>query len=105
MATFEMEPSFQRDLKKLTAQQRKTFETVIRGQFVPDLNEGEFRPGLRVKRIKSLQGVTVVYEMTWSADGRATWNYGEQLKPEHVHVVWRRIGTHDDLFPKGKSKG
>jgi hypothetical protein len=35
-----------------------------------------------------------VFEMTWAPNGRATFEYGEPLQEGHVHVLWRRIGTH-----------
>lgn len=34
-------------------------------------------------------------EMTFAPDGRATWQFGDEAKAGHVHIVWRRIGTHD----------
>ncbi len=34
--------------------------------FVEDLDRGQFRPGLRVKRV---QGTSAVWEMTFSPDG------------------------------------
>ena len=33
--------------------------------------------------------------MTWAADGRATFRYGEPRRPGEPHVIWRRVGTHD----------
>ena len=32
--------------------------------------------------------------MTWGADGRATFEYGDPLTEGEPHVVWRRVGTH-----------
>jgi hypothetical protein len=32
--------------------------------------------------------------MTWAADGRATFEYGEEIRGE-PHNSWRRIGIHD----------
>jgi hypothetical protein len=60
-------------------------------QFIADLSTGTSRPALRVKRV---QGYAGVWEMSWAADGRATFEYGEQV-PGEPHVIWRRIGTHD----------
>ncbi len=34
-------------------------------------------------------------EMTFAPDGRATWEFGAEVKVGQVHVIWRRIGTHD----------
>ena len=61
-------------------------------QFVVDLKAGRFRPGLRVKRVQATAGV---WEMTWAPDGRATFEYGPELRPGEPHVTWRRVGTHD----------
>lgn len=51
-----------------------------------------FRKGLRVRGV---QGASGVFEMTWADDGRATFEYGEPLREGEVHVIWRRVGTHD----------
>lgn len=32
--------------------------------------------------------------MTWAADGRATFEYGQEIRPGEPHIIWRRIGTH-----------
>lgn len=34
-------------------------------------------------------------EMHFAPDGRATWQFGDEIKAGQAHVVWRRIGTHD----------
>lgn len=64
-------------------------------QFVEDLNRGgRFRKGLRVKEV---QGASGIFEMTWAADGRATFEYGGEVtegRAGQPHVLWRRIGTH-----------
>lgn len=60
--------------------------------FVAHLTAGEpFRAGLRVKRV---QATDEVWELSWAPDGRATWQYGPQVRAGEPHVVWRRIGTH-----------
>ena len=92
MPTFTITQRFARDLKSLTPEQRDRFEKVVREEFVPDLDTGQFRPGLRVKRV---QGVPKVFEMTWAPNGRATWEYGASIRKGVRHVVWRRVGTHE----------
>ncbi|MFB1042353.1 hypothetical protein [Streptomyces chrestomyceticus] len=92
MATFLLTPRFKRDFAKLAGTQRGRFERVVREAFVPDLVKGAFRPGLRIKRVQATRDV---WEMTWAPDGRATWQYGEEIRPGEPHIVWRRIGTHD----------
>jgi anaerobic glycerol-3-phosphate dehydrogenase len=36
-----------------------------------------------------------IWELTWAADGRATWQYGPEQRPGEPHVIWRRIGGHE----------
>lgn len=83
---------FVRDYKRLDRQQVERFKRVVREEFVPDLSAGKFRPGLRVKGVVAARGV---FEMTWAPDGRATFEYGEEIVRGEPHIVWRRIGTHD----------
>jgi hypothetical protein len=90
MPTYDVLASFWRDWRGLTPQQQRTFGRTVAG-FIADLRAGTFRPALRVKRV---QGYPGVWEMTWAADGRATFEYGEEIQGE-PHVIWRRIGTHD----------
>lgn len=96
MPTFATTPRFERDWKDLTRQQWERFRRVVREHFVPDLDAGAFRPGLRVRGV---QGASGVYEMTWAPDGRATWEYGAEQRPGTPHVIWRRVGTHQIFDP------
>ena len=98
MPTFETLPRFERDWKKLTAQQQATFRKVVTEVFVPDLAAPDrpFRPGLRVKGVTARPGV---FEMTWDSDGRATFSYGEEPVAGQTHVICRRIGTHAIFTP------
>ena len=99
MPTHFENPSFLRDLKRLTPAQIALFEARLK-QFVADLADMEegrlswFRPGLRVKKVK---GAPSVYEMTWAPDGRATFAWGTHQTPGKRHVIWLRIGSHDIL--------
>lgn len=63
-------------------------------EFVEDLRShpGQFRPSLRVKR---LRGYRDIWEMSWAADGRATFSYGVPVREDEPHIVWRRVGSHD----------
>lgn len=36
-----------------------------------------------------------VWELSWAADGRATFEYGAELIEGQPHIIWRRIGSHD----------
>lgn len=93
MATFETTARFDKDWADLDPADKERFKRALRS-FIADLANGKFRPGLRVKRVQGTQGV---FEMTFAPDGRATWQYGEELQPGLAHVIWRRIGTHDVL--------
>ena len=53
-----------------------------------------FRSGLRVKK---LSGAPDIYEMSWAADGRATFALGDPIVEGKLHIVWLRIGGHDIL--------
>ncbi len=99
MPTHFENPSFLRDLRRLTPAQVSLFEVRLQ-QFVADLSDMEegrlswFRSALRVKKVKGASGS---YEMTWAPDGRATFAWGLQQTPGKRHVVWLRIGSHDIL--------
>ena len=83
---------FRRDYKKLSRPQRQALRAAV-ALFVDDLRAGRgFRPSLRVKRV---QGTKDIWEMTWADDGRATWQYGTEVRAGEPRVVWRRVGTHD----------
>lgn len=91
MPTFEPLSRFRRDYARLTQAQRGAWQQAVL-LFVDGLKSGTLHPSLRVKRV---QGHPRVWEITWAPDGRATFHYGEEIRPgEPPHVVWRRIGTH-----------
>jgi mRNA-degrading endonuclease YafQ of YafQ-DinJ toxin-antitoxin module len=92
MPTFETTQRFDRDLRKLTRDQRHQFRNVIAAEFIPGLKAQQFPPRLRVKRVRS---TAKVWQMSWAPDGRATFQYGAEQQPGEAHVIWRRIGTHD----------
>jgi hypothetical protein len=95
---FEAYTRFDREFQKLPKAHRMTFYAAI----VPQFNEaaqraaaGEANPWPAGLRVKKVQGVSGVWEMTWSMDnpdGRATWEWAE-IDGEPA-VRWRRIGTH-----------
>jgi hypothetical protein len=92
MPTYETLLRFRRDFAQLSPNDREGFKQAA-ARFVDDLGQGRaFRPGLRVRGI---QGAPGIFEMTWAPNGRATFNYGEPVREGQVHVVWRRVGTHD----------
>lgn len=92
MPTYGRLPRFDRDWQSLPPAEQQRFRVAV-GRFVEDLEAGRpFRPGLRVKVV---QGTSDIKEMTFAPNGRATWQLGSEVKAGQLHVVWRRIGTHD----------
>jgi hypothetical protein len=93
--TFERLARFDREFRHLPLELQRAF-LVILPTFIAALREAPpaFPPGLRVKRV---QGMSGVWEITFAPDGRATFAYGEEVIPGQPHVIWRRIGTHDVL--------
>ena len=87
MPTYQPRPRFLRDFKSLTAAQVAAWEKTL-DAFVACLRSGRFEPSLRVKRV---QGYPGVWEITWAADGRATFEYGQEIRPGEQHIIWRRM--------------
>lgn len=92
MPTWDSTVRFLRDYEKLTSDERKAFQRAVE-KFVDDLRRGQFRPGLRVKRVQGTN--PSMWELTWAPDGRALFLYGDQQRPGDPHVVWQAIGGHD----------
>lgn len=90
--TYEASRRFLREFSKLTNEQRRAFLDA-RDELVAGLRKRppEFAPPLRVKRV---QGIPDVWELTWAADGRATFRVGAEVLSRELHVVWLRVGTH-----------
>lgn len=93
MPTHHENDTFWRDWDRLTADQQDAFLDAV-AKLVIDLRRGEFRKGLRVKRVQKVEGG---WEMTWAPDGRATFEYGSSVRPGEHHVIWRWIGGHEIL--------
>ena len=94
MPTYERLPRFIKDFAALSTAQQLHFIAAVE-KFVADLQACEgFRKGLRVKGV---QGSPGLYELTWAADGRATFSYGKAVRDGETHVIWHRVGTHDIL--------
>ena len=60
--------------------------------------------------MKGIQAAQGVFEMSWSGDGRATFQYGNgngtESEAGQPHVIWRRIGGHAVLGdPMSQSLG
>jgi hypothetical protein len=93
MPTYDQLEPFRRDYAALTERQRSQFQRAVE-KFIADLRRGSFRKGLR---IKGLEGHPGLWELSWAGDGRATFEYGDEVRVGHPHIIWRRIGTHDIL--------
>ena len=92
MPTYGAFPLAWREFLKLTPEMQEAWHRAIRA-FTEDLRRGRpIRPGLRVKRVQAHPGV---FELTFAPNGRATFEYGRTVRAGHIHIVWRRIGTHD----------
>ncbi len=90
MPTYQARQRFLRDFKNLSREQAAAWEKAL-DLFIACLRRGSFDPSLRVKRV---QGYPGVWEMTWAPNGRATFEYGEELRAGEPHIIWRRVGTH-----------
>jgi hypothetical protein len=92
MSTYELTTSCKIDWQKLSLEEQARFRAVLR-RFIQDTERGHFRPGLRVKGVRTAPGV---FEMTWAPDGRVTFEISA-TRGKGLHVVWRRIGDHSIL--------
>jgi len=92
MPTFERSRRFVREYLALSREQRTAFKRALMVLIVA-LREkpAAFSPSLRVKGV---QGHPGVYELSFGNGGRATFEYGDELRPGEAHVIWRRIGDH-----------
>lgn len=95
---YERADTFKRDYKRLPKKHREKFREKATTQFqdaAEKAAKGEANPWPNGLRVKAVQGVKDVWEMTWSdkdPDGRATWEW-VTIKGEQG-VRWRRVGTH-----------
>jgi hypothetical protein len=81
---------FRADFERFGPAQQAAFLLAVQ-HIVQDMNAGhDFRQGLRVKGV---QGAPGIFEMTWAPDGRATFEYGDEVSEGQPHIVWRRVGT------------
>lgn len=93
MPTFEYESPFWNEFNAMTPLRRARFLVAVQ-ELVHDLRSASIRPSLRIKRV---QIEDAVWEMSWAADGRATFSYGAEVVAGQLHIIWRRVGTHDIL--------
>jgi len=93
LPTYQRLPRFNKDFARLSAQEQERFAEAV-ATFVADLRGGRFRAGLRVRGIEGAPGI---FEMTWAPDGRATFEYGDEITSGEPHIIWRRVGG-DNIF-------
>jgi hypothetical protein len=88
--TWSTTDRFEQDFTKLTRDEKAKFRGAV-AALVADIKKRKFRKGLRIKGIQGEEGI---FEMTWAKNGRATFQYGSEVRPGDPHVIWRRCGTH-----------
>lgn len=92
-------PAFVAGWARLSREEQDAFLAIVRTQFNPAcerFREDSAMTWPRGLRIKRVQGIPGVWEMTWSfagPDGRATFEWVD-INGE-LAVRWRRIGGHD----------
>jgi mRNA-degrading endonuclease YafQ of YafQ-DinJ toxin-antitoxin module len=90
--TYDKTNRFLHDFENLTHEEAGRFLEVL-DDFVEAIREGPPYPGnLRMKKVQGWKGV---WEMSFANDGRATFEFGEQIHAGEAHIVWRRIGGHE----------
>lgn len=95
---FETTPAFDTDYRRLKAEHRAEFRSVLKDRFIPAcdvLAADPAAPWPATLRVKSVRGAKGVLEMTWafsSPDGRATF----ELVTVNGELIcrWRRVGDH-----------
>lgn len=94
MPTHERPDRFIRDFLRLSDDDAELFLSVVLNDFVPAIDAGRPFPG--GLRIKGVQGASGIWEMTWEmSNGRATFEFGQQIQAGRPHIVWRRVGGHN----------
>lgn len=94
MPTHDEYAQFLRDYAALSEDKQQLFAKAVT-KLVLDLDARRgIRPSLRVKHVR---GADSIFEISWSGDGRATFEYGPEQIAGEPHIIWRRIGGHDIL--------
>lgn len=92
MPTFGRTRRFRREYVALSREQREAFKRAL-GAFIGAMRSKP--PAFpRSLRVKGVQGHSGVYEMSFGDGGRATFEYGEEVRTGEAHVIWRRVGDH-----------
>jgi hypothetical protein len=95
LPTFARLARFDREFRRLPRELQRALLAVL-PVFIEALRSSppDFPPALRIKRVLGTAGV---WEISFAPDGRATFEYGSEIRPGEPHIVWRRVGTHDVL--------
>jgi hypothetical protein len=89
---------FKGDIRRLSAEEKKLFNKVVREKFIPAAERNAASRGKDIwpssLRVKDVEAAPGIWEMTWDwPDGRATFEWrnfdGER------GIFWRRVGGHD----------
>jgi len=93
--TFARLARFDREFRRLPRELQRAFLAML-PVFIAALKKSppSFPAALRIHRV---QGSAGIWEITFAADGRATFEYGEEIVPGEPHIIWRRVGSHDVL--------
>lgn len=91
--TYEVPESFFAEYAKMSRPMREAFKQA-RDELIAGLDSGGPSAIPGKLRVQGVQGHPGVYEMTFAADGRATFSYGDEVVPGKAHILWRRVGTH-----------
>jgi len=93
--TFERLARFDREFRRLPRELQRAFLAML-PVFIAGLRESP--PALpAVLRVHRVQGSAGIWEITFAPDGRATFEYGDEMVAGEAHIIWRRIGHHDVL--------
>lgn len=100
MPTFFVEARFWNDYNRMSGHDQALFKQA-RDEFIRVLREWQNagRPG--VPRFPKSLGIRPmvhrrgVMELAWAPDGRCTWQYSTPQRPGRLHIIWRRIGSHE----------
>jgi len=97
MPIFDRSDEFIREWVRLSPERREEFRAAVR-LLVADLKAGHgIRASLGVRRFRSVPGA---WEFAWAPDWRALFRYGTSPRPGEVHIVWLRVGAHDNYKPR-----
>ncbi|HEU6439920.1 MAG TPA: hypothetical protein VFC12_05725 [Terriglobales bacterium] len=95
---FQITPALEGDCRRLSQDERATFQRVVRDDFHPACERRRADPTAgwpKRLRVKDVEGAAGIWEMTWSfsgPDGRATFEW-VQIDGE-PGIRWRRVGGH-----------